>query len=432
MSAHLSPHFSTTPFWAEEVTPFQPTQHPLPECVEVLIIGGGYAGLSAALTLAQAGCSVVVCEASHLRTGASSSSAGSLGNIPKAKLDDLSARYGHNDALQIYREARQAREYVEQLIATFNIDCDLEHKGRIIAAHSAKAFKKFSASLSDIQSVWGEVALLERDALTTEIGSTAFFGGLRITDSATLQPAKFRMGLAKAAQSAGAQILEHQRVTGLRRIDHQFEIQTPTLTLYAKNVIMATNAETGPELELGKQLRKRMTIVPAYALVTEVLSDDTMKAVLPQYRSFSDTYKLLHYMAPAGRSGRLVMSGRAGRTDGNLAVKAERIMRYFSTRFPALADVKVSHCWGGSFAVPHDWIPHTGEEDGLHYILGCSGTGVPMSTYLGHKTALKILKMPDHETAFCRSMPPIPYWPLNNWLLPLAARAYTLRDHLFR
>ena len=175
-----------------------------------------------------------------------------------------------------------------------------------------------------------------------------------------------------------------------------------------------------------------MTVVPAYALVTEEMSPETMDQVLPKRGSFSDTYKLLHYMAPVGSANRMVMSGRAGRSDGDLPTKASRIIAYFRDKFPALEGVRATHCWKGTFAVPADWIPHTGEEDGIHYVLGCCGTGVPMSTYLGHKTALRIHGLPGNDTVFNRVMPKIPYWPLNNWLLPLAAHAYTLRDKLLR
>src|SRR5690606_8570325 len=154
--------------------------------------------------------------------------------------------------------------------------------------------------------------------------------------------------------------------------------------------------------------------------------------VMPKRGSFSDTYTLLNYMAPAGPSGRLVLSGRAGRHEKDLATKASRILTYFRQRFPDLRDVRASHCWEGSFAVTHDWIPHIGREDGIHFILGCCGTGIPMSTYLGHKVALRILNDPDQHTAFARQMPLIPYWPVNNWLLPVAARAYSLRDVLFK
>src|SRR5690606_7791657 len=113
----LAPDFKTRVFWTEETTPLERPGAQPPHSADVLIIGGGYAGLSAALTLSQAGRSVIVCEAGQIGTGASSSSAGSLGNVPKAKLGTLIQRYGDATARRIYAEAQAAREFVEELIS---------------------------------------------------------------------------------------------------------------------------------------------------------------------------------------------------------------------------------------------------------------------------------------------------------------------------
>jgi glycine/D-amino acid oxidase-like deaminating enzyme len=86
--------------------------------------------------------------------------------------------------------------------------------------------------------------------------------------------------------------------------------------------------------------------------------------------------------------------------------RARRIFGHFAARFPDLQGVRVSHCWTGRFAVSSDLIPHIGVKDGLYYVLGCRGTGVPMSTYLGHKLALKILGQDAGSTVFDRRLPP--------------------------
>src|SRR5690606_11359830 len=147
-----------------------------------------------------------------------------------------------------------------------------------------------------MRELWGDVRLVRPDQMETEIGSTSFFGGIQVANSATLQPALFHFGLAQAALDAGTHLLENRRVTALRRTPNGFEATASGLTLHAKSIILATNAETGLETMQGRRLRRRMTIVPAYALITEPLTPDIIHRVMPRRGSFSDTYTLLHYM----------------------------------------------------------------------------------------------------------------------------------------
>src|SRR5690606_38725179 len=203
-------------------TPVHAPSRPPSESVDVLIIGGGYAGLSAALTLARSGCAVVVCEAQRIGQGASSRAAASLGNVPKAKFDFLSKYYDAATAHQIYTEARMAREYVETLITSANIHCHLEHGPRFVAAHSDTAFHRLRKSLPEMREIWGNVRLIEREQTKYEMGTDSFHGGIQIKDSATLQPALFQTGLARVANDAGAIILENQPVTSVQRTSRGF------------------------------------------------------------------------------------------------------------------------------------------------------------------------------------------------------------------
>lgn len=431
MKKVISDNFSTQPYWIENVPPLIGTLKVPPKYADVIIIGGGYAGLSTAFTMAKANRTVIVFEACRIGDGASSRSAGSLGNLPKAKLAQLTERYGSDIAREVYLEARLAREYVERLIVDEKIDCDLQTRGRVVAAHSTRAFRKLQNSLSTFEETMGEVQLYSAEDQGREIGSNSFHGVLVVNSSATLQPALFHRGLANSALKAGAFLAEKSRVTDIRRTNAAFEVIAGEQSFIAKDVVIATNAETGRETSIMRKLRRRLTIVPAFALVTDEMMPETINSVLPNLRSFSDTLQILHYMAPAGEK-RLVMSGRAGRSDYDLQTKAERLFDYFKMRFPALETTRVSHCWSGYFALTDDWIPHIGLEEGVHYILGCCGVGVPMSTYLGHRIGMKILGEEVEASAYDRPLPRIPYWPANNFFLPAAVRALALRDRLFR
>jgi glycine/D-amino acid oxidase-like deaminating enzyme len=428
----LAPGFSTEPYWTDGLPPFVAPQREVGHRVDAAVVGAGYAGLSAALTLARAGRNVAVFEAARVGTGASSRSAGSLGHVPKAGLADLKTRYGESVAHRVYAEAREAREYVETLVREHQIECGLRTSGRFIAAHSPRAYATLKRSLPELQDTWGAVELVPREKQRALVGSDAYFGGLSLATAATLQPALLHYGLARAAVSAGALLLQETRVTDIKSAATGFTVATAVGTVTARAVVIATNAETGRETATLSRLRRRMAVIPAYVAVTEPIAPERMMRILPNQGPISDTCKILHYMAPNENRQRLVMSARAGRSDGGLEEKARRIFGYFAARFPDLQGVRVSHCWTGRFAVSSDLIPHIGVEDGLYYVLGCCGTGVPMSTYLGHKLALKILRHDASSTVFDRRLPPMSAWKRAPGLLPLAVRAYDLRDRLFR
>ena len=153
----LSANFKTEPYWTEGLEAFVAPATSTDRFIDVAVIGGGFAGLSAALTLARHGCSVTVFEAAGIGDGAAARSAGSLGHVPKASLGELTARYGHNAALAVYCEARQAREYVEALIRDCRIECGLRTSARFIAAHSPRAFARQRDNLESLRVAWGEV-----------------------------------------------------------------------------------------------------------------------------------------------------------------------------------------------------------------------------------------------------------------------------------
>lgn len=430
MAHRLTDDFSTESYWTAGLDPLPPASTTLPDRpVDVAVIGGGYAGLSAAITLAAAGREVVVIEAERINSGAAARAAGSLSHVPKASLPGLAARYGRATADAVYAETRRAREYVEDLIRHHQIDCRLRSSDRFVAAHSAKAFAAKAAALDALREAWGEVDLVPREEQRRFIGSDAFHGGVRVAHSATLQPAMLQRGLARVAANMRARLAEETRVTAIEGEAGAFTVQTVRGPVKARDVVLAVNAQTGA-LARFAAIGRHLVTMPAYALATEPLTAENIARVLPINGPVSDTYKIINYIAPSEEGDRLIVSARAGRSDGSMRTKAERMFAYFAERFPDLGDVKVSHCWTGRFAVTSDWIPHAGTHEGVHYVAGCNGTGIPMATYLGHRTAERILGQ-GGATPFDRPPPAFPLRGLEQPFLPVAVRAYAAMDRLF-
>jgi len=194
--------------------------------------------------------------------------------------------------------------------------------------------------------------------------------------------------------------------------------------------VIATNGYTG---DVTPALRRRVVLIASHIIATEALPPDLARSLIPKGRTLSDTRRVLCYyrMSPDGR--RMVFGGRARFTQVDPTVSAPILHRYMTDRFPQLRGVKVTHAWTGNVAFTLDALPHMGERDGLHYCLGCNGSGVAMMTYLGTQTARKIARVANAPCAFDEAeFPDHKLYTGNPWFLPLVGGYYRMRDRLDR
>jgi glycine/D-amino acid oxidase-like deaminating enzyme len=273
--------------------------------------------------------------------------------------------------------------------------------------------------------------IVPRAAQRAEIGSDYYYGGMVVGRAAHLQPALYYKALLDLALKAGVSIASKTEVTGLsQNADGSWIVKTPRGDVRAGDVIIATNGYTGG---VTPQLKRRVVPVGSYIIATEELPPDLAATLSPRNRSFADTRRVLTYyrMSPDGK--RLVFGGRAkfGHTDP--VTTAPLLYQFMIDRFPQLKGVKITHSWTGNVAFTLDEIPHMGKFDGLHFALGCNGSGVAMMSYLGHQTALKILGKVNRVCAF--DQPEFPSHPLytgSTWFLPFIGYWFRTRDWVDR
>ncbi|CAM5601592.1 glycine/D-amino acid oxidase-like deaminating enzyme [Aquamicrobium terrae] len=416
-------------YWTADLDPIESDVVAPGEAFDAVVVGAGYGGLSAALELSRQGMKVLVVEAHRIGDGASSRAAGSLANVPKARLHELARSYGSEKADSVYREAVLARALTERIIADHSIDCDLRRCTRVMAAHSEKSMQRLRSEFPAMKARIPEACLLSAEELRAFIGSGIYRGGMLVPDSATLNPAAYQFGLARAARAQGVCIMQNTRMIGLKCVADGVEVELhPQGKVSAVNVVLATNAETAPDTPLSAQLSKSIAAVPAFCVVTEKLPPERIARVIKGAQIFGDTRKVLNYMALSPCGTRLVYSARAGFLEGSTADKARRIIAAFARRFPATRGVTMDFFWSGRFAITADLIPHTGASDRVHWMIGCCGTGITMSTYLGHKIARRILGADDAETVFRLPLPPMPGWRRRPAFLGAAIRLYRVYD----
>ena len=196
------------------------------------------------------------------------------------------------------------------------------------------------------------------------------------------------------------------------------------------DVVIATNGYTG---RLTPALRRRVVPIASHIIATEELPPDLARSLIPKGRTLSDTRRVLCYyrMSPDGK--RMIFGGRARFTQVDASVSAPILHRYMTVRFPQLRGIRVTHAWTGNTALTFDALPHMGQEDGLHFCLGCNGSGVAMMTYLGWQTARKLARRTNYACSFDTPIfPDHRLYSVNPWFLPAVGGWYRLRDRIDR
>ncbi len=386
-----------TPYWwsaLEEV----PLDAGLPEECDLLVIGAGYTGLSAALAAESCGARVVVVDAGAPGKGASSRNGGMFGAHPRLGWDVLSKRFGSSVADAIFAEAGPALEWVKELIAQEGIDCDFQATGRIQLAWTAQHFesqKQLAAHVRAKSDV--EIEIVEREDLHREIATERYFGGIVLPQHGAIHPARFHQGLLNAVLSRGIPVVGQAEVQDLRREGAGFEAITAKGIIRADKVVLATNGYT---TRAFRSHMARVFPLPSYIIATEELPANLIGHIAPGRRMMVETRARHSYfrISPDGR--RVIFGGRASMRGIDLRVAARRLKRTMCEVWPELNEVKLSHVWVGNTGYSFEHMPNVGEDRGLHHAIGFSGSGTVMAPYLGAKAAYRAMGDVRGATAY--------------------------------
>lgn len=428
------------PYWWEAAPPTDAGNLDPPDQADVLVVGGGYTGLNATLELARAGRSVVVCEAERFGHGASTRNGGGVSagiNLGKGMSGGPGERSnsaaGRALLERLMGESRQAFDLVGELIAREDIHCHYEVRGRMVGAYTPGHFEKFPSKAETINRLThADAYVIPRARIREEMASDFYHGGLVIERAAKLHPALYMHGLRAAAASAGAILCAHTQVTAVEGEPGQFTVQTSKGLVRCAEVVIGTNGYTGaltPALQRG--------IVPAtsHIIATEELPEDIVRDLIPRGRTLSETPRILHYYRQSPDGRRIIFGGRARFTDVDPTTRARILHKAMVERFPQLAGARVTHSWTGYVAFTYDNLPHIGQHRGMHYALGCNGSGVAMMSYFGNLIARRILKSNAVSSAYIGlDLPriPVPGYNGKPWFLPIVGGWYRLLDRLDR
>ena len=410
--------------WGATAAP-PPDTHPLPgdRVSDVVIVGAGYTGLSAALHLAKAGVGVICIDRESPGFGASGRNGGQVLPGFKTYPDHLIARFGQERGGAFADFGAGMADALFALVAEHGIACDARQTGWVHAGHVEGKLGEQRWKHDQWAARGAPVRWLDRATIAEHLGTDAYAGGWIDGRGGTVQPLSLSRGLARAAMEVGAAVHGGTEARSVRPEADGWRVVTPRGTIRARHLIVATNGYTSG---LVPGLAASVVAVESAQVATAPLDDPT---VLAGCAAVSDTRRsLLYFRLSPDR--RLVMGGRGGILLGTGATHYDRLGTAIATLYPALAGLPLTHRWAGRLAVTLDHLPHLHEPaPNLLASLGCNGRGVAYSVAIGAVLARRVLSGGwEGSPVPVSTLTPMPLHPFRRLGAALVAGWYGWRD----
>ncbi|MDR0810046.1 MAG: FAD-binding oxidoreductase [Gemmobacter sp.] len=428
----------TTPFWWEEAEPEHSERSFDNDSCGALIVGAGYTGLSAAITMAEAGISnVFVVDAMRIGEGASSRNGGQIGNAPKFDLAYASRKFGEKRAREIMDDYEQAMPFLLQRAATLTDPFDLNLTGSVVGLHSRRDMRKLQQIRDSLPAEKrADFELLDEADMRRVLNTGIYRGALVKHDQGGLHPAKYVRALANRARALGVRIFTGWRYMGADRdggghLVRLADASGQTAVIRADKVLLGANGYAGPELPW---LRQRIIPMQSYMIATEPLPFARLEELIPLNRMAGDTKHILYYYRRSPDGTRMLFGGRARFRDSTEEESAQGLQRFMLHTFPSLKGVDITHSWLGNVCFAFDFVTHLGRmEDGVYYSSCCNGNGIAMATFMGHRAAEMVMGVPGHDRGVVNThFPRLWFYNGSPWFLPMVGNWYRFLDRSAR
>jgi gamma-glutamylputrescine oxidase len=368
---------------------------------DVCVVGGGIAGCSAALHLAERGLKVVLLEEQRIGWGASGrSGAQAIQGVAagQAKLDRL---IGVAAARRVWEVSVEGLALMRQLIRRFSIDCDWVD-GYMLAAVKERQVRELRAELTELRDGYGYPSLryVPREELRAILATDRYLGALYDTNSGHLHPLNYTLGLATAAESLGVHIFEGTRAVSFTdAAGAKVRISTPQGEVRARFLVLCGNVYLGAT---APTLASKIMAVATYIVATEPLGNERARQLIANNAAVSDMNWVLDYFRRSADE-RLLFGGRVNYSgfksfDAPSATRA-RMLKVF----PQLEDVRVEYSWGGEVDITLNRAPHFGRlAPNIYFLQGFSGHGIALTGIAGKLAAEAIGGTAERFDVFAR------------------------------
>lgn len=362
---------------------------------DVIVIGGGFTGLSCALSLAENDCNVVLLEANDIGFGGSGRNVGLVNAGLWMAPDTINETIGSDFGNRLYQALSEAPTTVFKLISDLNINCEAVRNGTLHLARGALGIRQLEARFQQLISRHEPVEWLNADATADAFGSAYYQHAILDHRAGTIQPLSYVRGIANAVVENGGCIYQRSAVLAMEKTsaNHQsaqWRVTTETGEVVAPRVVLATNAYSGDAMS---SISHSYTPVEYFQMATAPLTKEQLSIILPHRQGCWDTGLVMTSVRLDGR-GRLILGSVGKVTNGavgqHLIHWANRII---SNMFPQLPQQEWQFKWSGRIAYSADHLPHFHEiEPGLVTVMGYSGRGIGPGTVMGKWLAKSILK----------------------------------------
>ena len=367
------------------------------------VVGGGIAGCSTALHLAERGYRVVLLESERIGWGASGrSGAQAIAGVAcgQSKLERL---IGEADARRVWDVTVEGLRLQRELIARHAIDCDLV-AGQMHVALKPRQERELREEVDALHRRldYPHIRMVERDELRQIIASDRYIAGTFDSQGGHLHPLKYTKGLATAAERAGVQIYEASRALSYTPVtrggSRGFEVHTAAGRIHCRELALCGNAWLGA---LAPALARKIMGVGTYIVATAPLGAERAEALIRNNAAVTDINWVIDYFRLSG-DHRLLFGGRVSYSGldplGTLRATRARMLKVF----PQLADVAIDHAWGGYVDITQNRAPHFGRLDGAYFLQGFSGHGIALTGIAGKLLAEAIAGSSERFDVFAR------------------------------
>lgn len=370
---------------------------------DYLVVGGGYTGLSAAITLAEHGKDVTLIDSHQPGFGCAGRNAGFiLSGSGRLSLSSIEEKWGKAIAQGMSNEFEAAVSLLRDRIDKYDMQVDLATGPYVKLAHSTKHARQLLKSAAMAQDNYGiPFAPLTQGTVESRFGIEGMFGGVEVS-GACLHPLKLVDEYIKVATSAGANLFYNTpalSITEPKKNRDSFTVATPKGDINAQHILIASNAYTPASFH--NSVNERQFPVQSSIFVTAPLTEEQIaRTKLSSPVSFMDT-RMMKYYYRVLPDGRLLFGGRGAVAGKNAYSNSEkqRLYKAMLQSFPALKNIDVEYFWSGWVSVSLDSLPRifTQIDNRIGYAMGYCGSGVSFAAYAGHQLAKRMLDQPVND-----------------------------------
>lgn len=374
---------------------------------DVVIVGAGFTGCSAALHLAERGVRAIVLEQHDIGFGGSGRNVGLVNAGMWVMPDELPRALGSEHGERLLTQLSHAPAVVFDLIARFGIQCEVSRAGTLHCAVGRRGLREIAERARQWQARGADVLLLDASEAARLTGTAGYDGALLDRRAGTIQPLSYVRGLATAAIERGASVFTGSRALRREAISDRWRITTARGSVTARCVLLATDVYSSG---LAAAIRKEQIRLPYFQIATAPLSETVRRSILPERQGAWDTKPILSSFR-LDQAGRLVFGSVGALRGGGARVHRDWSRRELARLFPQLGSITIEHEWFGMIGMTADALPRLHVHDrSVFSISGYNGRGIGPGTVLGRdlarlalgEVALEALSLPASAVAPAR------------------------------